>query len=95
MKKDSDTHDIDDDNPEWTDQMFHEAKYAREVLPEALFNGLKAEKKKRGERGQQKTPTKVPITLRLDPDIVDFFKQAGTGYQSRMNDALRQFIDAR
>lgn len=61
---------LDQDNPEWTDDMFCKAV-----------------------RGPQKAPTKRQLTLRLDPDVVDWFKSQGTGYQSRMNDALRTYIE--
>lgn len=36
--------------------------------------------------------TKTPIKLRLDPDIVDAFKASGRGWQTRMNDALRDWL---
>lgn len=37
---------------------------------------------------------KVPISFRVDPDILAFFRQGGRGYQSRMNAALRAWIIA-
>jgi uncharacterized protein (DUF4415 family) len=43
---------------------------------------------KRG-RGPQSAPTKVLTSLRLDADILEFFKSKGAGYQSRINAALR------
>lgn len=33
--------------------------------------------------------TKERITLRVDQDVVDFFRQGGQGYQTRMNAVLR------
>lgn len=36
--------------------------------------------------------TKTPIKLRLDPDIIDAFKASGRGWQTRMNDALRDWL---
>ncbi|WP_258590033.1 BrnA antitoxin family protein [Mesorhizobium sp. AR07] len=33
---------------------------------------------------------KVAILLRLDPDVVESFKKSGSGWQTRMNAALRQ-----
>lgn len=44
---------------------------------------------KRG-RGPQKAPTKVLTTVRLDPDVLAFFKAQGSGYQTRINDELRK-----
>lgn len=37
-------------------------------------------------------PPKRNITLRLDPDIIDWFKSRGKGYQTRMNAVLRAYI---
>jgi len=47
---------------------------------------------KRG-RGPQAAPTKVLTSVRLDADILDFFKAQGAGYQSRMNAALRKAME--
>ncbi|WP_350296981.1 BrnA antitoxin family protein [Limnohabitans sp. Rim8] len=47
---------------------------------------------KRG-RGPQATPTKVLTSVRLDADILDFFKSKGAGYQSRINAALRMEVE--
>ena len=41
-------------------------------------------------RGPQKAPTKVLTSLRLDADVIAFFRSKGSGYQSRINDALRR-----
>ena len=37
---------------------------------------------------------KKQLTLRLDPDVVDYFKHLGKGYQSTMNNVLRKFMEA-
>lgn len=37
---------------------------------------------------------KKQITIRLDPDVVDFFKTKGRGYQSSINAALRRYMEA-
>ena len=34
------------------------------------------------------------VTIRLDEDVLDFFRKKGKGYQSRINGALRAFIIA-
>lgn len=46
---------------------------------------------KRG-RGPQKAPTKVLTTVRLDADVLAFFKAQGNGYQTRINDELRKVV---
>ncbi|MFZ2855677.1 MAG: BrnA antitoxin family protein [Rhodocyclaceae bacterium] len=37
---------------------------------------------------------KRQVTLRIDPDIVDFFKASGQGYQTRINAVLRSYVKA-
>jgi uncharacterized protein (DUF4415 family) len=37
---------------------------------------------------------KQQITLRLDADVVSFFKRTGKRYQSRINAALREYVNA-
>lgn len=46
---------------------------------------------KRG-RGPQKSPTKVLTTVRLDADVMAFFKSQGSGYQTRINEELRKVV---
>ena len=37
---------------------------------------------------------KKAISIRLDQDIIDFFKHEGRGYQSKINSVLRTYIEA-
>lgn len=37
---------------------------------------------------------KVPISLRVDPEVLAWFKGSGKGYLSRMNAVLRAFVAA-
>jgi uncharacterized protein (DUF4415 family) len=41
-----------------------------------------------------RAPKKVLICLRLDRDVLDWFKSKGPGYQTRINTVLRAFRDA-
>lgn len=36
---------------------------------------------------------KVAISIRLDPDVIAFFKEEGSGYQGRMNAVLRSYME--
>lgn len=45
-------------------------------------------------RGLAPVAPKVPVTLRVDPDVLDWFKGEGEGYQTRMNAVLRAYRDA-
>lgn len=37
---------------------------------------------------------KRQLTLRVDHDVVEWFKSGGKGYQTRMNAVLRSYVDA-
>ena len=37
---------------------------------------------------------KGQITLRIDRDVLDWFRKSGRGYQTRMNAVLRSYMDA-
>lgn len=45
-----------------------------------------------GQRGKQKRPTKILVTMRFSPEVLDFFKQGGEGWQTRMNEVLKDFV---
>ena len=45
-------------------------------------------------RGLQPLPTKASVSLRLDRDVLEWFKAQGPGYQTRINNVLRAFRDA-
>jgi uncharacterized protein (DUF4415 family) len=85
----------DKDNPEWTPEDFAEARPAAEVLPG--FIGEKATQELvRSSRGRRpKADRKVNQTLRLDPDILEAFRQEGTGWQARINKILRENMPRR
>jgi uncharacterized protein (DUF4415 family) len=38
-------------------------------------------------------PSKKAISIRLDEDVVEFFRQTGSGYQTRINAVLRHFME--
>lgn len=45
-------------------------------------------------RGLKPVPNKELISLRIDQDVIEWFKAQGPGYQSRINAVLRAFRDA-
>ncbi len=75
----------DEENPEWTDEMF-----ARGIpFPEfARQHGLKIPGRPKAEI------TKQPVSLRLDPEIVAHFKAGGAGWQTRINAVLGKHVKA-
>lgn len=51
---------------------------------------LSPEDWKNAVRGKWYRPVKQPVALRLDADVLAWLKKKGPGYQSRINDILRQ-----
>lgn len=39
-------------------------------------------------------PRKRQLTLRIDNDVIDFFKEQGRGYQTKINQLLRAYMEA-
>ncbi len=46
-------------------------------------------------RGGFYRPVKQAVTIRLDADVIDWFRSQGDGYQTRMNQALREYVSQR
>ena len=68
-----------DDAPELTDAFFEQAD---EYVGDTLVR-----------RGRPKAASpKQALTIRYDADVVAAFKATGKGWQTRMNDALRQWL---
>jgi len=84
---------IDDDNPEWTDEDFANARPAKEVLPPELYASLIAMNRRAGVRGPGKKPVKVQTAIRFDPDVLAALKATGKGWQTRVNDAMREWVE--
>jgi len=75
----------DPDAPEVTDAQIAKAKPFTEAFP-ALAENMH---KNVGGRPCSKNP-KVPVSIRLDQDVVAKFKATGPGWQSRVNEVLRK-----
>jgi len=46
------------------------------------------------QRAEIRLPPKQPVTLRVDTDVLEWFKSHGQGYQTRINKLLRQYMEA-
>lgn len=64
------------------------AVVVREGGPKAVHEALKAKR----DRGPQNTPIKQLISIRLSPEVVDYFKSTGKGWQTRMDKVLLDYI---
>ena len=78
----------DPDAPELTDEQAATARPFAEAFPD-----LYAAWKRRPGRPKAEV-TKVPVKLRLDPDVIEGYRATGAGWQTRMNDVLRQGLPA-
>ena len=76
-----------DDGPELTVERAKTARRGSDVLPEAVLSQFP-----RGRGRPKAEAVKVPVSLRLDQDVVDAWRATGAGWQTRMNDALRSAI---
>ncbi len=85
----------DDDNPEWTKEDFARARPAAEVLPEFIGKNATEELVRRGRGRPKKADRKVNQTLRLDQDVLDAFREEGSGWQARINQVLRENMPRR
>lgn len=85
MNRKPDPEVIDDDNPEWTDETAKRS-FRLDQMPDEFQAMVKR------TRGPQKAPTKRQLTMRLSADVVDAFKATGQGWQTRIDDALRDWL---
>jgi uncharacterized protein (DUF4415 family) len=71
---------------ELTKDDFKHFKSAEEVLPKDLVSVLP-------KRGRPVSGvTKKAVNIRLSPDIISSFKATGPGWQTRINNALRDWL---
>lgn len=80
----------DADNPAWMPKDFARARPVREVVPAGLAAVLP--RRRPGERGPQKAPTKIAVSIRLDREIVAYYRATGAGWQTRINEELARAI---
>lgn len=85
MKKHKHAEMPDSENPEWSDADFKRAM-TFDVLPEPLQTSL---------RGRPKAlETKERITIRLSADVLEAFRETGTGWQTRIDAVLKDWVMA-
>ncbi len=58
-----------------------------EITPEMFARGIV-------RRGLKPRGRKVQLTLRVDNDVLEWFKARGRGYQTQINALLRAYMDA-
>lgn len=71
------------DAPELTEEWFESAYQ---------YQGDTMVKRGRGRPPMAARDRKVPVKIRYDQEVVEAFRQTGKGWQTRMNEALRQYL---
>lgn len=61
----------------------------RPLTPEEMRTGMAQARK----RGRPAGSSKVSTTVRFDRDVLDAFRAGGPGWQTRMNAALREWLE--
>jgi len=84
-------------SPEQVAAALAAAPESQGVLDESWREGIVSHslpelREKLRRRGPQKAPVKVPTTIRFDPDVLAALKSSGRGWQTRVNDAMREWI---
>jgi len=82
-----------DDASEWTDEMFAHAEYAiggvviRPATGVLTKDGMRPiGRPSLGEKARQ------PVTMRLPPHVLDYFRGTGPGWQRRVADVLEAYV---
>jgi uncharacterized protein (DUF4415 family) len=76
----------DAESPEWTEARIRNG-VPFSALPDSVKKVISNLK-----RGPQKAPTKVPVSIRLSPDVVAGLRATGEGWQVRADEALRAWL---
>jgi uncharacterized protein (DUF4415 family) len=58
-----------------------------EITPEMFARGIV-------RRGLKPVARKQQLTIRVDSDVLDWYKRQGQGYQTKINSLLRAYMDA-
>jgi hypothetical protein len=77
------------DSPPLSDDILTSMKPAHQTFPELAADSAR---RKRGQRGPQKKPRKVLISLRVERSTVAAYKASGPGYQTRMAAVLEKHV---
>ncbi len=82
-QRDDSTIDSEDEQNFW-----NKVVIVREGGPKKLAEALKVKR----ARGKQKTPIKQPVSIRLSPEVVEYFKSIGKGWQTNIDEVLMDYV---
>ena len=76
---------------EWTNKDFASARPASDMLP--IIFGAKVAEQMLKPRGRPRSDfPKERINIRLSQEVIHHFKLSGQGWQTRIDNALKQFV---
>jgi uncharacterized protein (DUF4415 family) len=81
-----DTPTYDPDNPPTTAENWADAIVSRSLAE------LKTKLAARKTRGAGKKPVKIQTAIRFDPDVLAALKATGRGWQTRVNNVMREWV---
>ena len=76
----------DEDNPRTT-----EADWGDAIVSHS-YAELREKLAERRGRGPQKAPVKEQVAIRFSPEVLAYFRATGKGWQTRLDGALRKWI---
>ena len=79
-----------DDAPELTDAWFKHATWT--IGDKEVTKAVSQASMERRGRGRPPSHKKVSTTIRFDVEVITAFKAKGDGWQTRMNDALKDWL---
>jgi uncharacterized protein (DUF4415 family) len=91
MKKKINPKQIDQENPEWSKEDVVKARSALEVVPQ-LFSQETTQRLLKPRGRPRSALPKERINIRLSHEVITHFKADGEGWQTRIDEALRQYI---
>jgi len=72
----------------------HDEPWDRAIVTQGggVTDTLTELRRARGQRGPQKKPRKTATAIRLSSEVTEFFKASGPGWQTRIDEALREYV---
>ncbi|CAK0750785.1 conserved hypothetical protein [Gammaproteobacteria bacterium] len=65
------------------------------VVKEGGYPAIRAALAEKHKRGPARKPKKILLSVRYSPEVVEYFRSMGEGWQSRMDDVLKDWIKNR
>jgi uncharacterized protein (DUF4415 family) len=65
----------------------------KDAITSYSYAELKAKLAERRHRGPQKAPKKQATAIRFDEDVLSALKATGKGWQTRVNDVMREWVE--